>query len=192
MKDKPGADERYRQNSEAKKGSFFKPPFYNRYMKLNEITNLFRMDYGGPSPHVIINEGHTYVSFYTDLDEDQLEKPDLSSSEGRIVIKFNSCTFSRFGPPSNETISGHPYYKYGMNSGGFYELEDSDLIQSLVNVDKIHPYHNSERRKTYKHFILTFHDNIFECVATDFEVNNVDTDLYKHEESLFDKLSEKF
>lgn len=161
-------------------------------MKLNEITKFFRMDYGAPCPTVTINEGGTFVSFNTDIEDDQGPKPDFSPCEGRIVIKFNRCIFSRFGPPSDETFAGHPYYKYGMFSGGFYQLEDSDLIQFLVSVDQIHPRHNSETWKGYKHFILTFHDEIFECVAYDFEINNVGIDLYEQETMLFEALCKKF
>lgn len=150
--------------------------FKNKAMKLNEITN----------------PGHTYVSFNTDIEDNRVLESDFSPCAGRIIIEFKQCRFSRTGPPSDETIAGHPYYKYGMNSCGFYELESSDLIQSLINVDQIHSRHNLARWKTYKHFILTFHDSIFECVATEFEINNVDIDLYKQEESLFNALSKKF
>ena len=62
---------------------------------------------------------------------------------------------NKFGMPGNETIGGHPYSHLGMKSFSFYELKNSDLIK-----------------------ILTFHDNMFECVARNFECREEKTSIY--------------
>jgi hypothetical protein len=71
--------------------------------------------------------------------------------------------------PGNETLPGHPYYPFGLASYGFYEMKDSDLIIKLKNIDSIHPYHKAATWKRYKHYILTFHENMFECIAIGYE-----------------------
>ena len=48
----------------------------------------------------------------------------------------------------------------------------SPVIKSLQEIDRIHRRHNPAKWKLYKHYMLTFHDNMFECVAHSFEVQN--------------------
>lgn len=160
-------------------------------LKLNEITHLFRIDCGGTCPKVFIDDGKTYVSFFTDLSEEEW-KSNIDPWQGRILISFENSIYATFGGPSSDTIYGHPYHKYGLSSCGFYQLENSALIQYLENINKVHPYHNSERWKHYKHFILTFHDDMFECVAVDFQITPVDADLYNNESAIFKELDKKF
>ena len=66
-----------------------------------------------------------------------------------------------------------------MKSYSFYELRDSDLIKSLQEIGEIHPNYNPKKWEMYKHYILTFHDNMFECIAKDFELREENRSLYK-------------
>ncbi len=38
-------------------------------------------------------------------------------------------------------------------------------------MNSLHPYHRPERFARYKHFILSFHDTTFECLAEAFSVS---------------------
>jgi hypothetical protein len=91
--------------------------------------------------------------------------------------------------PGNETIDGHPYYKLGMQSCSFYELRNSDFIKSLQDIDKVHPEYNPESWKAYKHYIITFHDNMFECIAKDFEIREENTSLYNQATVMLNSVS---
>lgn len=141
-------------------------------MKLVEIKNLFTIDYGAPSPLIIANDDELYLTFYIanegyqhlDIPHQRSESNDI----GICILKFKSYLKYTFGAPSNETIGGHPYYKLGMRSASFYELEGSDLVKQLQNIANVHPYYKPERWSLYKHYIVTFHDNMFECVAQEF------------------------
>ena len=35
-------------------------------------------------------------------------------------------------------------------------------------MNSVHPYHRTERFEALHHFILTFHDSTFECIAASF------------------------
>ena len=65
-----------------------------------------------------------------------------------------------------------------MKSYSFYELSNSDLIENLRNMDKGHQYYNDEKWEKYKHYILTLHDNILECVSREFEIIEENTSVY--------------
>ena len=107
------------------------------------------------------------------------------------MVKFKTYLKYSFGLPGNETIQGHPYSKLGMKSFSFYELRHSDFIESLQHIESVHPYFDPEKWKLYKHYILTFHDNMFECIAQDFEVRKENKSLHNQMSILLGELSLK-
>ncbi len=150
-------------------------------MELVEIKDLFEMDSGSPSPTILSSDNELFIAFYT-------TKPRISNipvmrntifDTGIVALKFKYCLKYTFGMPGDETIEGHPYSKLGMKSYSFYELRDSDLIKSLQEIGEIHPNYNPKKWEMYKHYILTFHDNMFECIAKDFELREENRSLYK-------------
>jgi hypothetical protein len=133
-------------------------------MELVEIEGLFKMDCGSPDPIIVSNGNELLVSYL--IDTNNLEDISL-----RCSILFESYLNYSFGSPNDETIQGHPYYKLGLQPYAFFELKNSGWIEKLKDIDKVHPYYNENKWEDYKHFILTFHDNIFECVAKGFEMS---------------------
>ena len=160
-------------------------------MELIEIKGLFEMDYGSPSPIIISNDNELFIAFYADRDSNSFEpyERDTFLDTGIFALKFKIYLKYMFGLPSNETIQGHPYSKLGMKSFTFYELKNSPVIKELQEIEKIHPYYNSEKWKKYKHFIITFHDNMFECIAQDFEIRQKDTSLHNQAAIMLNELS---
>lgn len=134
---------------------------------IKEIEGVIEMEPGAPCPVLVATDSSTSVSFYK-LAEDVMV--DLSEIEIYTVI-FDSCIYHQFGAPNDETLSGHPYYALGLGAYGFYEVENSDLIKHLERINSVHPYHNKSRWKEYSHYIITFHDNMFECVATGYNIS---------------------
>jgi len=127
-------------------------------MELIEIKGLFEIDYGSPSPTILSNDSELFIAFYANkgnLSSIPVER-NMIYDTGIIALKFKNYLKYTFGIPSNETIQGHPYSKLGMQSCSFYELKNSDFIDSLKNIEKIHPYYNPEAWDKYKHYILTF------------------------------------
>ena len=162
-------------------------------MELVEIKGLFEMDCGSPSPMIISNDSDLFIAFYADKQSAIIEPQERNTvyDTGIFALKFKSYLKYTFGLPSNETIQGHPYFKFGLRSFAFYELKSSDLIRQLENIEKVHPYYTSDKWKEYKHYILTFHDNMFECVAKEFEIREENTSIYHKATTMLNELSVK-
>lgn len=160
-------------------------------MKLVEIKDLFEMDSGSPSPTILSNDNELFIAFYADQKRalsDPTER-NIIYDTGIFALKFKRYLKYLFGLPGNETLNGHPYQKLGIKSFSFYELRDSDLIKELQNIDKVHPYYDSGKWKTYKHYIITFHDNMFECVAQSFEIRKENASIYNQVSNMLRELS---
>jgi len=140
-------------------------------MKLVEIEGAFEMEYGAPCPLIIANDNHLLVAFLGDLGT--FEK------EPVICLNFSMPTKHRFGFPGDETVVWHPYYQLGLRAGGFYELENSDWIAELQEIDRLHRQHNPASWTNKKHYILTFKDSLFECVAESYTMLESKDDLYQ-------------
>jgi hypothetical protein len=145
-------------------------------MKVTEIHDIFTMDAGAPQPLLIAKEGSATLFFLLYEDSSFGNDDDEASQVGKLV--FSRCSYSSLGIPSNETLSGHHYYDLGLESFGFYEVEDSDLIQRLMKIQSVHPYYDPMKWSKYKHFIITFHDSTFECVATGYSFKRTSGELY--------------
>lgn len=151
-------------------------------MKLNEISGLISIDVGAPTPTIISNDSNLYIMFYagrSDSNAEVLQERNSVYDKGIYILKFNLFLKYNFGIPGNEIIIGHPYAKLGLQSYAFYELEDSDWIKELMEIESVHPYFNKDKWIGYKHYILTFHDNMFECIARDFEIREKTTSIYE-------------
>lgn len=162
-------------------------------MELIEIKDLFEMDFGAPSPTIISNDSELYIAFYANKKSISTTPQERNTiyDTGIFALKFNVFLKYMFGLPGEETIQGHPYSKLGMKPYSFFELKNSDLIKSLQDIEKIHPNYNPEKWKIYKHYILTFHDNMFECIAQNFEIREENTSLYNQATVILNELSVK-
>lgn len=162
-------------------------------MELTEIKGLFEMDLGSPSPTILSNDNELFIAFYADRESSSTIPQERNTvfDTGIVALKFKTYLKYTFGLPGAETIQGHPYSKLGMKSYSFYELKNSDFIKSLETIEKIHPYYDSTKWEKYKHYILTFHDNMFECIAQDFEIREENTSLYNQAGAILNEISIK-
>jgi len=109
---------------------------------------------------VLSGEGTLVLAYYVIDHED----------EQVAMIHFHICYASMFGPPNDEALLGHPLYGRGLQSYSAYLVEGSSWIRSLEKMNSVHPYHRAEAFARRKHFIWTFHDSTFECVADGYEI----------------------
>lgn len=126
-------------------------------MKLNKIEIPLKIDPGATMPEIKADEQTLEVSFF------------LLDSDNRGKLKFESILQFTFGYPNEEAILGHRYYKLGLMPFIFVEVMNSEVIQNIVNSNKVHPYHKDERFKEYKHFVFPFHDTTLEVIAKTYE-----------------------
>ena len=133
---------------------------------------------GAPAPVVIASEHALFVAFYLERRDPNWDgttckvvTPD-TSDEPVAVVRFSRAKVHYFGPPNDEAFSGHPLSERGLRPYGAFEVLSSSWIRALERMNSVHPYHRPEHFAECRHFILTFHDSIFECVAHSFSVEN--------------------
>jgi hypothetical protein len=146
-------------------------------MELIEINSGFQINVGTPEPIILANGSFLFLSFYIESD-----------NEKTATLIFKNYSYSRLGIPGNETLLGHPYSVLGLQSHSFYELKKSDLIENLKKISSIHPNYKESLYINDRHFILTFHDNMFECIAQDFEIREENTSLYNQATLMLNEL----
>lgn len=87
-----------------------------------------------------------------------------------VIVRFLGHCAMMFGPPNDEAFSGHPLAARGLTPYGAFVIEGSSWIRQLEQMNRVHPYHRPERYSELRHFVLSFHDSTFECVARTVEV----------------------
>lgn len=141
-----------------------------------EIDNLPQSSVGAPIPTVVASESSVLLIYYLqetpdDWDGQTVKMISSDSFEPLIIIKFKRCTVHMFGPPNDESFSGHPLASRGLGSYSVYEVVNSSWIRTLEKMNSVHSNHNKARyMEGKKHFIFSFHDSTFECIAREFEI----------------------
>jgi hypothetical protein len=136
---------------------------FNNVDKLVETTNLPLASAGAPIPVILADEHTVVLEYYM---QDGLIK-DGEEVDQVAIVTFSRCLSYSSGPPNEEAISGHPLYKKGLRPYSFFRVNNSSMINRFKNMNKVHPYHNDSLYDDYVHYILCFHDSIFECISKD-------------------------
>jgi len=146
--------------------------------KVVELSDAPQSCVGVPAP-VVIGDERTLLLAY----EVEAEKPgwkaghvltdeDLASFAAHVaVVEFVGYRSYSFGAPNDEALAGHPLYERGLRSYGAFEVEASSWITELERRNSVHPRHRAERFKLLHHYIFTFHDSTFECVAKGYRIS---------------------
>src|SRR5262249_49172654 len=125
--------------------------------ELIELTGAPKMETGAPHPIVFSTERSLAISYW------------VRESEELAIIRFHRPSFHLFGPPNDEAIRGHPLAPRGLTSYRMFQVLNSSLVRHLERMNSVHPRHDPKRFQDRKHYILTFHDSTFECLARGFE-----------------------
>ena len=148
----------------------------DRHDTVKELGDLPQSSAGAPIPLLVQDERRAIIAYYVEQRDPEWDGttvrvvgPD-SVDELVAIVEFNTSA-TMFGPPNDETFSGHPLAARGLRPYGFFEVLDSSWIRSLERMNSVHPYHNKTLfLNRYRHLVLSFHDKTFECVATDFKL----------------------
>jgi hypothetical protein len=143
-----------------------------------EVTSAPQSSIGAPCPAIVASENSLRLVYY--LEEDRLApdwrsvpvKPEAANDSKELcaVVVFSFPYAHMFGPPNDEAFGGHPLASRGLEPYSVYEVASSSWIKALAKMDSVHPYHRAERFNTLKHYIFSFHDSTFECVAQSFSI----------------------
>lgn len=130
----------------------------------------YTWDVGAPVPHIVSDRLNLFLIYYLAVQRGQKE-----ASEAVALVSFEHVISHKFGGPNDEAIEGHPLYEHGMEAYKAHEVVHSSWIAELAKINSIHTGYNSEYWKTLKHYIFTFHDDMFECIAKGYTVEIFNT-----------------
>ncbi|HKQ93873.1 MAG TPA: hypothetical protein VJZ77_24650 [Blastocatellia bacterium] len=149
------------------------------------IKDIPQSSVGAPIPIVLSDEFVTVVAFYLQNTPDDWDGTSIrmvsKETEGELIalVRFSLCYASIFGPPNDEAFAGHPLANRGLEPYGAFVIENSSWIRRLERMNSVHPYHKPERFWARKHYVLSFHDSTFECVADEYTVELHESSLKK-------------
>lgn len=86
------------------------------------------------------------------------------AAAGLALVEIRGCRLTQFGHPNDEALPGHPLYDRGMEGYGIYEVIHSSWVEKHLQINRVH-FPNYQW--TGRHFMFTFHDSTFECIAAD-------------------------
>lgn len=136
-----------------------------------ELLDIPRCDSGAPCPLVLLAEGAATVVYFCpntpaewDGSSATMRGPEMAGDPAAIV-RFERTRATSFGAPNDEAFAGHPLASRGLRPYGAFEVLDSSWIRGLEKMNRVHPRHSAAMFAAYRHFVLTFHDTTFECVA---------------------------
>jgi hypothetical protein len=100
----------------------------------------------------------------------------LRDGEGVAIIDFKLHLAHSMGSPNDETLHGQPLAKIGLTSYAVFEVSNSPWIEDLRGIGSVHRLYNPKRFASLKHYIFTFHDCTFECIAEDMTFRVVESE----------------
>jgi len=134
-------------------------------------------DTGAPLPHVISNGFRTILIYYIGEHNSAWEAgrhkiTDLKTEHDDItaLVEFRHCYIYKFGGINDEVIYAHPLSDHGLEAYGAHVVVNSAWIKEQEKINSVHSNYSREFWDKRKHYIFTFHDEIFECIADDFVV----------------------
>ena len=146
--------------------------------RVSELNNVPQSSVGAPIPIVLAGEHDVLLTYYlqntTEGWDGRSVKMVGADSEGEpvAIIKFKNCYAHMFGPPNDEAFQGHPLSDQGLGPYGAFEVHNSSWIRKLEKINSVHHYHSKDRfMESKRHYVFSFHDTTFECIAKDFEVD---------------------
>ena len=81
------------------------------------------------------------------------------------TVLFPDAVFHRLGPPGEVDLEIHPLASQGLTGWAVHEVMNSSLAAEISAVESPIP--------AQRHFVITFNESTFECVASDYTVVGV-------------------
>jgi hypothetical protein len=133
---------------------------------------------GAPMPHVMSSGGKTAIVYLQrerdpNWDGSHATPVNPTTPDHQLVatVTFRRCLVHKFGAPNDETLSGHRLHGRGLTGYRAHIVERSRWLREHERINSVHLFHNPERFRDYVHYVLPFHDDTFECLATGFELH---------------------
>lgn len=109
------------------------------------------------------------------------------SKNSLVTLTFCMVAGTRVLDISNETIYGHHLFGFGLDAVGSFTIVNSSWKHELMKVDSYHAQYDKERWSDFTHYMLCFHDRMFECVAKDvLSTQNENVDICENAKNLIE------
>ena len=145
---------------------------------MHELPEAPQSSIGAPLPVVLADEWQVLVVYLLEDRDPDWDGTTVrvvnSASAGVVAIAhFSGVWATQFGAPNDEALDGHPLFAHGLRPYGAFTVEPSSWKAELVARNTVHPYHDPSSFQALTHYVLTFHDSMFECLArsVEFEVS---------------------
>jgi hypothetical protein len=145
-----------------------------------ELDDAPSPDVGAPLPHLICDEHHVLLAYLVNEPDPSWDGSYVNlvgpDSDGHLiaVVRFEQPYAHMLGPPNDEAFYGHPLAHRGLKPYAVFEVKDSSWLRRLERMNTVHRYHDRQRfLANRRHFVFTFHDTTFECIAERFRVEIV-------------------
>lgn len=128
----------------------------------DKIVQLFEIpspSAGATEPFIVVNERQVVVAYRIAIAAFDAYGPFDDEDEPFCVVQFPWAGFHSLGPPNDEGLGTHPLAERGLKWYSVHEIQKSSFVVSQWRVVS----HRHPRR----HFVVTFQDSTFECVAAD-------------------------
>jgi hypothetical protein len=137
-------------------------------------------DVGVPAPHVL-SSGHETLLLYRVSESDptrdgnSARMVDVKSelAEPIALVRFQRCYGHRFGGPNDEVLEGHPLHGRGLDPYRAHRVENSPWIAEERRTNSVHRGFRPETWEGLVHYVLLFHDDMFECIAREHTVERL-------------------
>jgi hypothetical protein len=116
------------------------------------VVELPKPTAGAGEPALFASEYVLQIAYYV-----------YSGDDAVALVTFSGPEAHYFGPPHVDAVGRHPLHSRGLDIYGAFEVNDSSWIRELRQLAG----YCIEGR----HFILTFHDITFECIARGFTIS---------------------
>lgn len=113
--------------------------------------------------------------------------PAIDNRIPQAIVEFDCPLKTQFGLPNDESLKGHHLSNFGLEAYDAFEVINSRWSAEELRKNQVaFPDYKFRTR----HFIFTFHDSSFECLANDLNVT-VDTRPFEQIwQDLFSKVNE--
>jgi hypothetical protein len=139
-------------------------------------------DTGATLPFVLASDLKTIVLYRIreptpgwDGSTARMVDPARDDEEPIALVEFQRCYAHRFGAPNDEVIAGHPLYGRGLEAYGAHRVINSPKIDQEKRTNSVHSGFREENWTDRTHYLLLFHDNLFECIARGHKVERLRT-----------------
>jgi len=148
---------------------------FNSKEKAKVIDWKPRWSTGAPCPQVFSNGLRTFLIYYINVPDPNWDGTYVKGIDNKsntvfplALVEFINGAAFRFGIVNDEAAAGHPLYNKGLHIYDAHIIENSTWIKELKNIHKVHTKFDEKNWQDKKHFLLFFHDEILEIIATDF------------------------